>query len=68
MRQIIGYMLIGMGLAYIIMLVIILIKAAVKNDGSFSYKATFMTIGIILVAILLAAATLFGWIMMKLIA
>ena len=68
MRQIIGYMLIGMGLTYIITLIIRLIKYIIKNDGSFLYKTTFMIIGLILVAILLATSTLFGWIIMKLIA
>lgn len=68
MRQIIGYMLIGMGLTYIITLIIRLIKYIIKNDGSCLYKTTFMIIGSILVVILLAASTLFGWIIMKLIA
>ena len=68
MRQIIGYMLIGMGLTYIITLIVRLIKYIIKNDGSFLYKTTFMIIGIILVAILMAASTLFGWIIMKFIA
>lgn len=55
-------------MTYIITLIIRLIKYIIKNDGSFLYKTTFMIIGLILVAILLAASTLFGWIIMKLIA
>ena len=68
MRQIIGYMLIGMGLTYIITLIVRLIKYIIKNESSFLYKTTFMIIGSILVAILLTASTLFGWIIMKFIA
>lgn len=68
MRHIIGYMLIGIGLAYITALAIRLIKYIVTNNKSPGYKALVISIMIVCVIIELAAFTLIGWIMMKLIA
>lgn len=68
MRHIIGYMLIGMGLAYIITLVIRMIKYIITNNSTPGYKAIVISITIVCVLIELAAFAVLGWIMMKFIA